>query len=210
VRTVCAIALVMLVGAGGCGGDSKESGACAAAFRWQGHMYIGRLVHLARPLPPAVGRRSIVRAPCRDSNGDADASSHTAHYDELDGIPASVALGGDRSRHELYVATDSFPELGDHPLHRYLYGADGPDAVGWRRCRTVRLAGRASTLPLVPGLRVRPTRTVRGVRLDAATRLLTPKVDGVARLVPGQQVTIRGLLCPHRTVAVGRVIRPAG
>ena len=180
---------------------------CAAGVLRDGVTLLGSRRQVHGTLPPVVARVRVLVPACHDSGGTPEADATAVLY-RRKGIPASVALFPSsrqrRGKVYLYTAVGSFPQLRDHPLHRFLYGSSRtPDATGGHRCRP------AITTALVPafdGLLA----TVRGrrvtVTIDAATRISGPRVDGVPRLTYGKPVRVQAVDCGAHGGLVARVV----
>lgn len=160
-----------------------------------------RLTPLRAELPPASGSRTLPFG----CGSDAPMSKFVARR----GVPATVALfasrGGARRGAEarIWIATDTFPVLAGHPLHRVVYGsAREPDHVDERRCRSLPIRG---TVALVEfdDVVVSPGR--RRVALEAASQLTGRHADGVARISPRDRVVGSAWRCPKGPLVARRL-----
>ena len=180
-------------------GAGSTAGACDPGVSVAGHVLRERLVRLRQDLPPATGTRTL-RFGC-------EPNPPTSTFTERRGIRVTVALFAARDPvrrggwARIWIASDSFPAIADHPLHDAVYGsARTPDSVDQHRCRPVAVRG---TVALVQfeALVVAPGRRI--VRFEAASRLTGRRADGVARAALRDHVAGSAWRCPgtHRLVA---------
>jgi hypothetical protein len=196
---LAAVGIVAACGSGPAAGSHVE-GDCDPGVSVAGHVLRERLVHLREDLPPATGSRALPFG--------CEPDPPTSTFTERRGIPATVALFAAReparrgADARIWIASDSFPAIAGHPLHRAVYGsARLPDSVDQRRCRPVAVRGtvtlvQAEEVVVVPGRRV--------VLVEAASRLTGRRAAGIARVAPGDRVAGSAWRCPDTARLVAR------
>jgi hypothetical protein len=184
--------------------------ACAEGVQRGATFMPGMTLKVRATLPPVVARRTVVVPPCQDTVPPAptpDEVRSVVLY-ERRGIPPSVALFRSATQRRgsvhLYLAVGTYPQQGDHPLHRYLYrSSHTPDATGGRSCKP---ASVTALVPAFDGLLTPRDGRLVAVAIDAATRIAGPRVDGVPRLSYGKSVQVRGVDCGAHGGLVARVV----
>jgi hypothetical protein len=163
------------------------------------HLVQGGYV-LVRDLPAVVHARKVPYSGC----------GLGAEVFGLAGVPETVAVSASRSPRPrtLFVAGDSFPQIEDHPLHRYLYRRPTePNTTHGRACSAEVVRGRVSYAAATRGIAITANgRSVR-VQLEAGSRLIGPLVDGIPRLRVGHNITAHVLRCRGRSIRVARIVR---
>ena len=184
--------------------------ACAEGVQRGETLMPGMRVQVRGTLPPVVAQRKVVVPPCQDTvpPGPVPDAVRTVVLYQRRGIPPSVALFGSATQRRgsvrLYLAVGTYPQQGDHPLHRYLYRSSrSPDATGGRRCKP---ASVTALVPAYDGLLTSRDGRLVAVAIDAATRISAPRVDGVPRLSYGTSVQVRGVDCGAHGGLVARVV----
>jgi hypothetical protein len=184
-----------------------QAAQCVGGVQRGGTFMQFRRVSVVGTLPPVVAARTVVFPACHDTIPPLDDSPTTGVAYQRRGIPAGVALfesrSGRRGTVGVYLAVGTYPELRDHPLHRFLYGSRSePDAIHGRRCRPTTITALAG----VDGLIATRHGQEVGVTVDAATRIRGTRVGGVPRLDYGMAVHVQAVDCGAHGGLVARVV----
>jgi hypothetical protein len=192
-----AAASLALAGCGSTAADRCANGAYAAAVRFHGVLYRGRLLDAGRKV--GVGRRLGTGVyPC---NPEVTVKA-------LAGVPPAAAVAvpapGETETDEVYLAPGFLTALASYPLHAALYDVRRRWTSDLRpHCRRpVALHGvldpKSSEPRLLVGRKI--------VMIDGHTRYRGPHRAGLPYLRGGEHIRVRGRACPDTRV-MAQVIR---